>query len=102
MGGLARLVVLDDPARAERVEIDAVDLPGEGERPQVEPALELRRGPLGPERDLELARHELKLRRRFVPDELLQVAQQALLELTSLELGQLHPDAVHRLGEALP
>ena len=38
---LARLVVPDDPARAERVDVDAVDLPGEREAAQVEPALQL-------------------------------------------------------------
>ena len=40
VGALARLVVLDDPARAERVDVDPVDLPREREaRPELEPAL---------------------------------------------------------------
>src|SRR5207253_7863623 len=63
VGALARLVVLDDPARAERVDVDAVDLPGEGQaRTELEPALQLGRRPLAAERDLEAARHERQLR----------------------------------------
>src|SRR5262249_30674054 len=41
VGGLAGLVVLDDPAGAERVEIDPVDLSGEREGAEIEPSLEL-------------------------------------------------------------
>ncbi len=47
---LARLVVLHDPARAERVDVDPVDLPREPQAvAEVEPALQLRRRALGAE-----------------------------------------------------
>jgi hypothetical protein len=53
---LAGLVVLHDPAGAEGVDVDPVDLPGERQRrPQLEAALELRRRPLVAERHLEAA-----------------------------------------------
>ena len=53
---LAGLVVLDDPARAERIDVDPVDLPGESEpAAEIEPSLELRRGPLAAEQHLEAA-----------------------------------------------
>ena len=55
---LSRLVVLDDPARAERVGVDPVDLPGEREAVDLEPALELGRRAFGAERDLEPPRDE--------------------------------------------
>ena len=99
--GLTRLVVLDDPARAERVEVDAVDLPGQREGVEIEPSLQLLRRPLRPERHLEPARDELELRGRFVAHEGFEIAEQALLELAPLEVGQLHPDPGHRLREAL-
>ena len=101
MRGLPRLVVLDDPARAERVEVDPVDLAGEREGVEIEPSLQLRRRPLRPERNLEPARDELELRGRFVAHEGFEIAEQALLELAPLEVGQLHPDPGHRLREAL-
>jgi len=51
---LAGLVVLDDPAGAERVDVDAVDLPGERDPgAEIEAALELRGRPLAAEEDLE-------------------------------------------------
>src|SRR5207244_9379087 len=53
--GLPRLVVLDNPARAERVDVDPVDLPGEREAVDLEARLELRRRALRAERDLEAA-----------------------------------------------
>ena len=60
---LARLVVLHDPARAERILVDAVDLPGEREPvAEVEPALQLGRRPLAAEEHLEPPRHERELR----------------------------------------
>src|SRR5262249_44696813 len=54
---LAGLVVLDDPARAERVDVDPVDLPGKAHSlAEVEPALQLGGRALHAERDLELPR----------------------------------------------
>src|SRR5437764_664882 len=101
MRGLARLVVLDDPAGAEGVEIDPVDLSRERERAEIETALELLGRALRAERNLEPPRHQLQLRGGLVPEERLEVAEQPLLELLPLQVGQLHPDASHRLGEAL-
>ena len=67
---LARLVVLHDPARAERVEVDAVDLAGEREAvAELEPALELGAERSRAERDLEAARHERQRRRGLGADE---------------------------------
>src|SRR2546423_756457 len=60
--GLAGLVVDDEAAGAERVAVDAVDLPGDGEAAQVEPALQLRCRALGAERDLEAVRQERRRR----------------------------------------
>ena len=100
--GLARLVVLHDPARAERVDVDPVDLPGQREAVDPEPALELWRRPLGAERDLELARDETERRLGFFADEVLQVAPHALFELAPLEVAELDPDAaLDRLRQAL-
>ena len=82
--GLPRLVVLDDPARAERVEVDPVDLAGEREGVEIEPSLQLRRRPLRPERNLEPARDELEVRGRLVAHEGFEIAEQALLELAPL------------------
>ena len=102
MRGLARLVVLDDPARAERVDVDPVDLPGEREAVDLEPALELGRRAVGAERDLELARDEAERRLGLLAHEVLQVAPEALLELAPLEVAELDPDAaLDRLGQAL-
>src|SRR5215210_8873698 len=98
----ARLVVLHDSARAARVDIDPVDLPGERDPvAEVEPALELGRRSLRAEADLELSRHERRRSKRLVTDELLEVAAKTLLELAPLELGHLHPHARQRSSEAL-
>src|SRR5947208_12448978 len=93
MRGLARLVVLDDPAGAEGVEIDPVDLSRERERAEIETALELLGRALRAERNLEPPRHQLQLRGGLVAEESLEVAEQPLLELPPLQVGQLHPDA---------
>ena len=83
---LARLVVLDDPARAERVDVDAVDLPREGHAlGELEPALQLRRGALGAEQHLEAARDERHVRSGLFADERLEVAPEAVPELAPLE-----------------
>ena len=90
----ARLVVLDDPARAERLDVDAVDLSRERQaRRELEPALQLRRGAVVPERDLEAPRLERQLRRALVLDERIEVPPQRLVELARLHLGQIHPHA---------
>src|SRR2546429_440493 len=82
----ARLVVLHDPARAERVDVDPVDLAAQEEPvAEREPALQLRCGALEPEAELEPARHELQRRPRLVADKTLEVAPEALLAL-----GRLH------------
>src|SRR5581483_10501558 len=93
--GLAGLVVPDDPARRERVDVDAVDLPGDGEPAEVEAAAGRA---LGAERDLEVARDERQLRLRLGLDELAQVAAQSEVELAALELREVDPDAA---GERL-
>ena len=100
---LARLVVLHDPAGAERVDVDPVDLPGERQPGrELETALQLRRRPLVPERDLEPARHEREAGLALLLDDRLEVAPQRLVELAQLHLGELHPHAADRLVEALP
>src|SRR5581483_8820870 len=104
MRGLARLVVPDDSARRARVEIDPVDLSGQVEGLEVEPSLQLRRGSLRPERDLEAPRDERQRRLRLRPDDGLEVAPQPLLELAALEVGQLEPGlrpARDRIRQAL-
>src|ERR1700751_5401711 len=102
MRGLAGLVVDHDPARAERVAVDAVDLAGDAEAAKVEAALQLRRRPLGAKRDLETVRHERRRRLRLGADELLEVAREADLQLAALELREVGaPMRVERLGEAL-
>src|SRR5919108_2959626 len=102
MCGLARLVVLDDPARAERVEIDPVDLAREREAVDLQAALELGGGTLRAERDLEAARDQSEGRVGLLSDEVLEVAPEALLELPPLQLAELDPDAaLDRRGQAL-
>src|SRR4029453_8070203 len=97
---LAGLVVLDDAPRAERVDIDAVDLPRERQAGgQLEPALQLRRGPVPPEEHLEATRNERQLRLRFAADERFQIAPEAVPQLALLQLLQLHPPGVDGLGE---
>ena len=98
---LPRLVVLHDPARAERVDVDAVDLPGERQAvSQVEAALQLGRGALATERDLEAAGNEPQLACALLVHRRLEIAPQRLVELAGLHLGHLHPDALQRLVEA--
>src|SRR5438874_3213975 len=84
--GLPGLVVLDDPAGAERVEVDPVDLPRDREAVDLEPALELGRRALRPERDLETSRDEPEGRLCLAAHEVLEVAPQALLELAALKV----------------
>src|SRR5207248_1107574 len=76
---LARLVVLDDPARAERVDVDAVDLAAQEETlPQLEAALQLGRGAVAAEADLEAPRQQAELGTRLLAREPLEVAPEAL------------------------
>ena len=102
MRALARLVVDDDPARAEGIDVDPVDLPGERDSAQVEPALQLGRGALGAERDLEAPRQERAVALRLGVHEGLQVTEQAVLELAPLQPGHLHPDAGEGVAETAP
>ena len=74
---LARLVVDHDPARAERIDVDAVDLPGERHPAEVDPALQLLRRALRAERDLEPPGHERQRLLRLGADERLEVAPAA-------------------------
>src|SRR5207249_7377941 len=99
---LARLVVLDDPARAEGIDVDPVDLPREPDPVgELEPALELRRCSLRPEQDLEPPWDERQVGFGLVADELLEVAPERLFELRRLELRQLETDAsAQRVVEA--
>ena len=100
--GLAGLVVEHHPARAERVAVDPVDLPGDREAAQVEAALKLRRRALGAERDLEAVRDERRGRLGLVPDELLQVAGEPGLELAPLQVRQVEPHVrLDRVAQAL-
>src|SRR5207302_1261593 len=97
-----RLVVLHDPARAEGVEVDPVDLAREREPVDLQPPLQLGRRALGAERDLELPRDERQLRLGFLAHEVLEIAPEALLELAPLQIAELDPDAaLDRLGQAL-
>ena len=91
---LARLVVLDDPARAHRVDVDPVDLAAQEEPvAELEAALQLGRGAVGAEPDLEAPRQEAELRLGLRPHEPLEVAPQALAQLGRLDLAQLEPHA---------
>src|SRR4029453_8547661 len=91
---LPRLVVLDDPARAERIDVDPVDLPGEPEIVRErKAALELRCGPLGAEGNLEAAGYELHLGRCLVSQEALEVGARRLPQLGGLEIGQVESDS---------
>ena len=97
---LAGLVVLHDPARAVRVDVDPVDLPGESQPlGELEAALQLGCGALRAEEHLEAARNERRLRSGVLADECFEIAPQPVLELTLLQLGELHADAVDRLLE---
>src|SRR4051794_24301107 len=91
---------MNDPARAERLDVDSVDLSREREAvAEIEPA---ERRALAAERDLEPPRHELELRHGLRADERLEIAPESLVELLPLELRQLHAHAVHRRVEAAP
>ncbi len=98
----AGLVVLDDPARAHRVLVDPVDLPGDGEAAQVEAALQLDGRALRPERHLEAARDERRADLDLLADEPLEVAAERSFELQPVELGEVEPHlALDRAGQAL-
>ena len=99
---LAGLVVLDDPPRAERVDVDAVDLAAQVEAVAERQApLQLGRRALRAEADLEPARHELQLRACLVAGKALEVAPQPFFELGRLQLRQVEPDtAPERVVEA--
>ena len=98
---LPGLVVLDDPARAERVDVDAVDLSRECDaRSDREPTLKLGRRALRSEPDLEASRNERRLGGRVLAHERLEVAPQSVLQLAPLQRCQLHPNARHRVLEA--
>src|SRR5262249_13389353 len=101
-GALAGLVVLDDPPRGEWDEVDPVDLAAEREAAgEVEAALQLQRGALQAQRDLEAAGDELERRPRRVAGDVLDVARERLRELAALERGQVEPDAAaERVVEA--
>ena len=103
VGALAALVVLDDAACGERVEVDAVDLPAHGEAAEVEPGLEPGCRALAAERHLEPPRHERHLGPRLPAYELAEVAEQPLLELEPLDVRELDAArlAGHRLADAL-
>src|SRR5690242_19677840 len=89
-----RLVVLDDAAGAPGIDVDAVDLSGEVEPvPEREAALQLRRGAVRAEGDLELARDEGQVRLGLVADEALEIGEKRVPELRALERGQLEPHA---------
>src|SRR6187200_1748870 len=70
----AELVVLDDAAGAEGVDVDPVDLSGDGEAAELEAALELHRGRARPEADLEPTRDEREAELQLLLDEMLEVA----------------------------
>src|SRR5581483_1875893 len=99
---LPRLVVLHDPAGAERVDVDAVDLPREEDAvAELEPALELRRRAVAPEADLEAAGLEHELRARLLAHEPLEVAPERLAQLRRRDLAELEPHArAERVVEA--
>src|SRR5579864_1331975 len=98
---LARLVVLHDPAGAERIDIDAVDLAGQDDAvAEVEPALELGRSALAAKEHFEPPRDELELASALLVHECLQVTPQRLVELPRLHLRHLHAHAADRLVEA--
>src|SRR5262249_62137287 len=91
VGVLAGLVVLREPAGSERVDVDPVDLSGQGQlRAEFEAALQLRRGTFVPEGDLEAARDERQLRLALLLDERPEVAPERLVELAQLHLCQVH------------
>src|SRR5439155_25599257 len=97
----ACLVVLDDPARAEGVDVDSIDLSRQGDALcQFEPALQLRGRALRAEQHLEPARDERGFGGCILPHEGLEVAPETVQELALLKPGELHPDTLDRLVEA--
>src|SRR5262249_20644498 len=103
VGVLAGLVVLHDPASAERVDVGPVDLSGGSQpRPELKAALEPRRSPFVPEADSEAARN--KRQAGFAPllYDRLEVSPQRLVELAQLHLRELHPHAAESVVQALP
>src|SRR5439155_10539019 len=100
---LPRLVVLDDPACAERVDVDAIDLSREGHAlGELESTLELGRGALRSEEHLEAARNERHVGSGLFAHERLEIAPQAVAKLTLLQIGELDPDTLHRVIQAAP
>src|SRR5262249_10205688 len=97
---LARLVVLNDPARAERVDVDPVDLPGQRDAvSERQPALQLRRSALATERDLEPPWDELRAARALLSHDGFEVAPKRLVQLARLHLGHLHAHAAEGFVE---
>ena len=91
---LAGLVVLNDPARAERVEVDPVDLPGE---PEIVTERQARAEALEPRgrsrtRPRACAGRSCDVGRRLVAQEALEVRAQRVPELGLLQLGEIEPD----------
>ena len=100
---LARLVVLDDPPRAERIDVDAVDLPRQRDAlGELEATLELGCRAFRSEEHLEPARNERHVCGGLFADEGFEVAPEAVPELTPLEIGQLDTHALHRIVQAPP
>ena len=92
MRALPRLVVLDDPPGAERVDVDPVDLPREEDVVgELEAALELRSRALRSEGDFEPTRDESHLRRGLVAEESFEIRAQGVPELGRLQLGEIEP-----------
>src|SRR4029453_843674 len=99
---LARLVVLDDPTRAQRLDVDPVDLPREDEvLAELEAALKLRSGTLAAKGDLEVTRLERGVGRGLDTNESFEVARQRLFQLAALQLRHLQPNAAEGPLEAL-
>src|SRR5436305_7952851 len=100
VGVLAGLVVLHDPARAERVDVDAVDLPGERDPvAEAEAALQFGCCALAAERDLEPARNELPLAPGLLVHERLEVPPERLVELARLHFRHLHAHTAQCLAQ---
>ena len=97
----AELVVLDDAACAERIDIDPVDLPRDGEAAELEATLQLDRRRARSEADFEPTRDERQAKLDLLLDEVLEVARKGLFQLQPLEVRELHAHAAgDRLGKA--
>src|SRR6185503_17517234 len=94
----AELVVLHDASGAERIDVDPVDLPGDGEATELEAPLQLDRRRARAEADLEPPRDEWQAELELLLDEMLEVARQGLLQLEPLQVGELH---AHPAGDCL-